>query len=248
MYVPAVQAQDQQGHQAFGEGAFVARTDAPPPEPEAPCTYLITCNCVFGHEDAPDGTRGCGAQRAVLVKPQQGAEPRVTYVVGAAADWDKDEWIGRAEHDQLPRMRELAGQWTTMLGVVTGFLAVGTIFEFTKKDLGLSGGAWAPYVLFAALALAAAVAAVYYGSQAAGLRFLKDIPTDVDGRAQHVDGAVTFCAERLTISRYLALASVVALASALAVRAIASGEASGGQAAGRRGTYAVLLAAGRRPM
>jgi len=203
-------------------GAFFAGPGAPPPsKAEEARTYLITCNCVFGHADAPDGTRGCGAQGAVLVTPNGGKPPVVEHVKGAAADWDKDEWIGHAEHEQLPRMRELAGQWTTMLGVVTGFLAVGTIFEFTKKDLDLSGGVWAAYVLFAGLALAAAVIAVYYGSQAAGLRFLNDIPTDVDGRARRVDDAVAFCSERLTRSRYSALVSVVALAIAMAVRAIA---------------------------
>jgi hypothetical protein len=203
-------------------GAFFVEPDAESAsEPEVSRTYLITCNCVFGHENAPEGTRGCGAQGAVLVRRSEGAALLVEHVKGAAADWDRDEWIGRAEHEQLPRMRELAGQWTAMLGVVTGFVAVGTIFDFTKADLTLSGGAWAAYVVFAALALATAIAAVTYGSQAAGLRYLDDIPADVDGRVQHVDAAVVFCRERLTRSRRLALASVVALAIALAVRVVA---------------------------
>jgi len=203
-------------------GAYFVKPDAgSASEPEVPRTYLITCNCVFGHENAPEGTRGCGAQGAVMVTPNQGAAPLVEHVTGVAADWDKDEWIARAEHEQLPRMREFAGQWTTMLGVITGFVAVGTIFDFTKKDLSLSGGAWAAYVVFAALALAAAIAAVYYGSQAAGLRYLNDIPADVGGRVEHVDAAVVFCAERLKRSRYLALTSVVALAIALGVRVVA---------------------------
>ena len=185
---------------------------------DEPHTYLVNCNCTYGHQDAPRGVRGCGWQASVCIMPREGGEPEVKQVSGDVGAWDKDEYVERASSKQLQKVRRFAGQWTAMLGVVTGFLAVGTFFDLTKKDLGLHGPAWVVYVAGALVALAAAVGSVARGSQAAGLQHFDRIPADTEGRV-HLEGrAVKNCRDWLSQSKRLALVSVVALAVAVAAR------------------------------
>ena len=181
-------------------------------------TYLVTCNCVFGHRDAPEGVRGCGWQAAVRVTSREGERPKVEQVTGNANEWDDDEYVERASRQQLQQVRQFAGQWTAMLGVVTGFLAVGTFFDFTRKDLALQGLAWIVYAAAALVALAAAVASVAPGFQAAGLKHFTTIPADTGGRMTLMDKAVKDCRLRLSLSRWGALVAVIALAVAVGAR------------------------------
>jgi hypothetical protein len=181
--------------------------------------YLVTCNCVRGHADAPDGVRGCGAQGWVVVKSKKGVLSDVVAIEDSDPDeWDKDEYVERMLHEQLPKLREFAGQWTAMLGVVTGFLAVGTFFDFTREDLKVGDLAWKVYVAGAAVALAAAVIAVALGSQAAGLRQFDEMPADTQGRIAALNDTVAYCRQRLDLSKIAALVSVISLATAMAAR------------------------------
>jgi hypothetical protein len=192
--------------------------DAPPPQPDDPREYLVTCNCAFGHEDAPDAVRGCGWQTSVCVTPRAEGEPLVEKVVGDVDAWDKDEYVELATHQQLQQVRQFAGQWTAMLGVVTGFLAVGTFFDFTRADLGVHGAVWAVYVGGALVALAAAVLSVARGSQAAGLQHFHEVPAETQKRVELVDNTVKHCRRQLWDSKWLALVSVIALVVAVAAR------------------------------
>jgi len=199
--------------------ALLDGTRATKPAGEAkPATYLITCNCAYGHDDAPERVRGCGAQGAVLVTPQRGGPAIVTYADPDVDAWDADEWVERAERDQLLRLREFAGQWASMLGVVTGLVSVGTIFDFTRGDLLLHGAYLWGYVAASALALAAAVLAVWLASQAAGLKQFDRVPDDLEGRGVTLQQARAFCRDRLTWSKWSALAAVILIALALALR------------------------------
>jgi hypothetical protein len=181
--------------------------------------YLVTCNCIRGHADAPDGVRGCGAQGWVAVKSKKGAISEVVAIGDSDPDeWDKDEYVELMLHQQLPKLREFAGQWTAMLGVVTGFLAVGTFFDFTLEDLKIDDLAWKVYVAGAAVALVAAVIAVALGSQAAGLRQFDEMPADTAGRVKALNDTVEYCRRRLDLSKIAALVSVVSLGIAMAAR------------------------------
>jgi hypothetical protein len=187
--------------------------------------YLLTCNCAYAHEGAPDGVRGCGAQGAVTVSSVDGTAA-VSYcsdVDVPTEERDADEWIERAAGRQLQRLRNLAGQWVSMLGVVTGFVTVGTIFDFTANDLELQGTWLVAYLLAAAAAVAGAVVAVTFASQAAGLRQLNDVPAEVDERSRVMREARVYCRRRLSWSRWAALVAMLLLIVAVAVRFLGEG-------------------------
>ena len=193
---------------------------APPRQAEGPRLYFVTCNCVSPHSGAPDGVRGCGAQGGVQVTTTAtGWE--VDYASLSIEERDADEWAERARLEQLTRVRQLASHWADVWGVIAGLVAVGMIFDAEKTDgkiYGLGPPSSTIYVALVGLALAAAVLAVLFAARAAGLRELDDIPADVKGRVGLQVAMVAYCRSRLTLSRSLALCSVVLIAVALGLR------------------------------
>ena len=190
---------------------------APPRPAEGAQTYVVTCNCVSQHPGAPDGVRGCGAQGGVTVTPK-GSGWEVVYANPTVSERDADEWAERARLEQLPRVRALAAQWMAVWGVIAGLITFGTIFDADERIYGLTSPSSAVYVATAGLSLAAAVLAVVFASQAAGLRELDDIPADVAGRVELQVAMVAYCRSRLTQSRIFAMCSVILVAGALGLR------------------------------
>lgn len=180
--------------------------------------YLVTCNCVYAHDGAPEGVRGCGAQGTVRVTPGEGGGGTLEYAKTTGEQRDPDEWFEAAVSQRLSRVRELATQWSAMLGVVTGFVAFGAIFDAGDAGIAATSGRWKPYLVLAGLALAAAMAAVVLGAQAASLKRFDVLPSDLTGRASSYAQARRHAQDRLKASQVCCAAAVAVLGVALIVR------------------------------
>jgi hypothetical protein len=180
--------------------------------------YLVTCNCAFAHAGAPAGVRGCGAQGTVDVTPCEGGGGTLAYAETTGEQRDPDEWFEAAVNQRLSRVRELAGQWSTTLSAVTGLVAFGVIFDAGDADAGVTIGQWRLYLALAGLALAAALAAVLLGAQAAGTKRFDVLPSDLAGRQSCYAEARRQAQGRLKASQVCCGAAVAALGVALIVR------------------------------
>ena len=66
--------------------------------------YLMTCNCIYGHEGAPEAAHGCGAQGGVRVLKKDDRLV-VRYVRVSPEQRDVEAWANDATTNRLAKMR-----------------------------------------------------------------------------------------------------------------------------------------------
>jgi hypothetical protein len=182
-------------------------------------SYLMTCNCVYAHKDAPDGVHGCGAQGGVKVEGDQGSLT-VSYVEVTPEQRVIEAWADDAVHNRLARTRAWAQQWMTLLTAVTGLVSFGAVID-AAGDLGALSLGWRTlYVTLGGMALACVVMAVVRAWQAANPIKIGALAADCHGRKLAYNEAVAYSAAQLADSYGWAIVAVLLLAASVATRVL----------------------------
>jgi hypothetical protein len=187
--------------------------------------YVVECNCVRKHKNAAKGVFGCGALGGVRAETYpaelndhlewtQAVEPAELTPKDVAAD----EWIEQARQEELTRVRALAQQSVGIFTAVAGLLTIGTIIGADDVIRALqSPWSWI-YLGFGMSALALASLAVFIGSGAAGLREVRGVSPDVQGRLGTRQTVIGLARKGMRVSQILAVAAIIALAVSFGVR------------------------------
>ncbi len=179
--------------------------------------YLMTCNCIYGHEGAPEGVHGCGAQGGVRVLEKDG-QLEVGYVMVTPEQRDVEAWANDATGNRLAKTRAWAQQWMALLTAVTGFVSFGVIID-AAGDLGALSWGWR--LLYAALggmALASIVIAVVRAWQAANPIKIDKLEADCEARRRKYDAAVEYSATQLGDSYGWAVVGALLFAASMVIR------------------------------
>jgi hypothetical protein len=183
---------------------------------ESAC-YLVTCNCVRGHPDAPDGVFGCGAQGGIRLA-SRGGTFQVHYHEITPEQRRIEAWMDDAISHRLTKMRTWAQQWMALLTAITGLVSFGAVLD-AAGDLGALSWGWRLlYATLGGMALACIVTAVVRAWQASNPIKFDELQADCKSHKDAYDKAVEYSTDQLTDSYGWAVASVVLFVASMVVR------------------------------